>query len=117
MPGSYNARERLPPLQGCIPKGAYLPAPALAPRVCPHTALPVFDLGLVEALLSEAPTPTATASWLPLHLAQTVVKWVRVAEALSLPMASEVTAPRMLTIVISSYMAFLCTAIKKLTLD
>jgi len=90
MPGPYSARERLPPLQGCIPKDAYLPTLPLAPRQCLHTALPVFDLNEVESLITGASEAKSSASWLPPHLAQTVVKWTRVVDALALPVASEV---------------------------
>lgn len=90
MPGPYSARERLPPLQGCIPRDAYLPPLTLAPRQCLHTALPVFELSEVESLITEASETQGSSSWLPPHLAQTVVKWSRVVDALALPVASEV---------------------------
>ena len=83
----YIPRTKLPPLEGTVPRDAYLALPEASAPVCPHATLPLFS---AEAVKSGLETELPSGRWLPPHLAETVVKWARVGSVLDLPDATKV---------------------------
>ena len=91
--GSYSAREKLAPLEGTVPRDAFLLTPPANPPVSTHSVLPIFSL---EAVAAGIESSEPRSQWLPPHLADTVCNWARAGSFLELPDATKVNRVRTL---------------------
>ena len=87
MSKKYVPRTKLPPLEGTVPRDAYLALPAADAPICTHAVLPLFSAEAVQIGLAST---ERCGRWLPPHLAETVAKWARAKEVLDLPDATKV---------------------------